>query len=243
MTLGDQLEFVEQLKQVLWSPRQEFSTLFKSHKISHGFCGVGVPHPRDVFSLKQIHSTTLYEVASLSSQTEVLNIEGDGLWSRKPDTAVAVRTADCLPVLFATKSGAFVAAVHAGWRGLTAGILIGLVDEVPLAAKADLLACIGPAIGLGAFEVGPEVIDALIKSGTDQPDSPMLAAISKGEKDRWHVDLALAAVIQLLGSGIQPHHIEVIQSCTKTDANVWHSYRREGKGCGSNWAWVRASPR
>jgi copper oxidase (laccase) domain-containing protein len=83
------------------------------------------------------------------------------------------------------------------------------------------------------------------------PETAWPLAVAKGRNDRWHIDLQLAAAIQLHLAGVKPENIEVIRSCTRTDVQLknqqvqtskaftWHSYRREGQGCGSNWSWIK----
>ncbi len=65
--------------------------------------------------------------------------------------------------------------------------------------------------------------------------------VSKGQRDRWHVDLQLAAVITLIEQGIPPEQIEVLQACTCCLPEDWFSFQREGKGCGRNWACIKPS--
>ena len=80
----------------------------------------------------------------------------DAAWTRRPGTVCAATTADCLPVLFCDRAGTIVAAAHAGWRGLAAGVLEAAVEAMDVTA-AELLAWLGPAIGPVNFEVGDDV--------------------------------------------------------------------------------------
>jgi YfiH family protein len=157
---------------------------------------------------------------------------------------VAVRTADCLPILLATSDGQWVAAVHAGWRGFSRGILSKTLElATQLHPKKTLLAMVGPSISRERFEVGPEVLDALRSADTRLSDAAFNLSVAKGLGDRWHVDLSLAAACQLLEYDIDPNSIEVMQSCTYQDTqghhHRWHSYRRDGRNCGSNWTWIQ----
>ncbi len=119
--------------------------------------------------LKQVHGT---EMIRLGSGAPGCGQVGDGVYTSVPGQACAVLTADCLPVLLCDRRGSQVAAVHAGWRGLAAGILaraVGCFDGPP----RDLLAYLGPAIGPAHFEVGPEVYqayEALFTELTAAPD-------------------------------------------------------------------------
>lgn len=144
----------------------------------------------------------------------------DAAVTRTRGTVLAVRTADCLPVLLCDRAGSTVAAVHAGWRGLAAGVL-----EAALAACSvpprNLLAWFGPAIGRSAFEVGPEVRDALLHA-----DPRASEAFVPGAGDRWHADLCMLARQRLYASGVSEVHGG--GWCTVSDAARFHSYRRDG---------------
>jgi YfiH family protein len=105
--------------------------------------------------LKQVHGIDVVE----ASPAEVL--QADASWSQTPGVACTIMTADCLPALFCNRQGTQVAAAHAGWRGLAAGVLEAAVDSFA-DAPSDILVWLGPAIGPQAFEVGPEVRDAFI---------------------------------------------------------------------------------
>jgi hypothetical protein len=157
-------------------------------------------------------------------------VSADADWARAPraDGAVAcaaakvcaVLTADCLPVLFADREGSVVAAAHAGWRGLAAGVLEATVDAMSV-APSSLLAWLGPAIGPGAFEVGADVYTAFCD--TDPTASECFEARRPG---KWHADLyalarrrlARADVTAVYGGG----------RCTFTEREVFYSYRRGG---------------
>ncbi len=104
--------------------------------------------------MNQVHGTTVVEASDNP-------LEADGLYTMKPDTAIAVLTADCLPVVLTNKSGTFVSVVHAGWRGLAAGILDQALDQA-FVTPDETLVWLGPRIGPQVFEVGPEVRDAFL---------------------------------------------------------------------------------
>ena len=162
--------------------------------------------------------------------------EADGVFSIRPGEVVAVKTADCLPILFsATGLLPFSMAIHAGWRGFCAGIIGEGLNQAATngISPADLAVVIGPAISAHRFEIGPEVLAALVgHSGIEQA----ARFTQKGVADRWHADLQTAAVIDLMKHGVQPQNITVVRVCTFESGLP--SYRREGKGCGRLVSWV-----
>ena len=129
-------------------------------------------------------------------------------------------TADCLPVLFCARNGTAVAAAHAGWRGLQAGVL-----EQTLAALAvlpeDVLAWLGPAIGPENFEVGGEVRAAFMAT-----DGEAQRAFRPGAPGKWWCDLYLLARQRLEKAGVR--HIYGGEECTVADSARFFSYRRDG---------------
>jgi len=105
--------------------------------------------------LKQVHGIDVVQ----ATPGEVM--QADASWSKTPGVACTIMTADCLPALFCNRQGTQVAAAHAGWRGLAAGVLEATVDSFA-DAPSDILVWLGPSIGPQAFEVGPEVRDAFM---------------------------------------------------------------------------------
>lgn len=136
-------------------------------------------------------------------------------------TAVlAVKTADCLPVLLCDRDGSVIGVAHAGWRGLAAGVLEATVAAMQV-APARLLAWFGPAIGPDAFEVGPEVRDALVAD-----DAGAAAAFRPGQGDRLYCDIVRLATRRLARSGVSETYGG--RWCTVGDPERFHSYRRDG---------------
>jgi YfiH family protein len=129
-------------------------------------------------------------------------------------------TADCLPLLVCDRRGSAVAAVHAGWRGLAAGVIESALTALG-GAPADLLAWLGPAIGPSAFEVGPEVRDALLAA-----DPAVASAFQPGAGDRWLADLFALARSRLTRAGVT--QIFGGGDCTWSDPDRFYSFRRDG---------------
>ncbi len=168
--------------------------------------------------LEQVHGTT---VVALPIAGQAVAPVADASFSLEPDTVCAVLTADCLPVLFCDRAGTWVAAAHAGWRGLCAGILEATVATAPVGAGA-LLAWLGPAIGPQAFEVGPELREAFL---TRDPGAE--EAFVVGDADRWLADLYQLARRRLQAMGVTD--IYGGEYCTYSDPERFYSYRRDGQ--------------
>jgi YfiH family protein len=142
----------------------------------------------------------------------------DALVSDDPTRVMSVRVADCVPVLLASESGRIVAAVHAGWRGVIAGVVPNSLERMRAPAA---VAAIGPGIGFDAFEVGPEVLKQFEDAfGAEAP-------IRRRDDGKGHVDLRAAIRIQLLRAGVAGDRIETTDRCTFRDADEFFSHRRE----------------
>lgn len=163
--------------------------------------------------LTQVHGVQVVEAGGAAA-------EADGVWSERADQPCVVLTADCLPVLFARLDGTKVAAVHAGWRGLAQGILARAV-ELLAPQQEPLAAWVGPAISQSAYQVGPEVYEALASDPAAQ------ACFIEDGLDHWRCDLASLAKMQLDTLGVQ---VTLSNLCTATDnQRRFYSYRKEGQ--------------
>ncbi len=149
-------------------------------------------------------------------------------------TAVAVRTADCVPILLADPAANITVAIHAGWRGAANGaVLHGIHAACRHGAQAKrLLACIGPCIGPCCFEIGPEVAEALAQSAPDA------GRFIRRAGDHIRADLAGINMMQLRQAGISPARIEHMNACTACDAQRFFSWRRDGEQAGRHLAVV-----
>ena len=147
--------------------------------------------------------------------------EADAVVGRQPGDICVVQTADCLPVLLCSADGQEIAAVHAGWRGLAAGVIEAAVRQFTRPPGA-LLAWIGPAISQPAFEVGDEVRQQFGSLGATP--SALFVANARG---RWQADLAGLARARMRALGISS--IFSANLCTHGDPVHCYSYRRDGK--------------
>ncbi len=143
--------------------------------------------------------------------------EADALVTDVPGLLLAVRVADCVPILVLGERG--VAAIHAGWRGLALGVIFAALDEL----GPGRAAVIGPCISAESYEVGDEVIDGILGAGV-----PGDAFIVVGPR-RAHADLRAAAAWQLRAAGVAS--VEAIGPCTFIDTRL-HSFRRDGARSG-----------
>lgn len=168
--------------------------------------------------------------------------EGDLLVTERDDTALAVRTADCVPVLLVDPRRRIVAAVHAGWRGTALGAsahIVSLLEDRYGVAPADLIAAIGPSIGPQRYEVGPDVPAGFARRFATT-DVARWCVPASG--DRYFLDLWQANRDQLVLSGLRPEHVHVAGLCTASHADVFHSYRVAGAGAGRMVAAIRMLP-
>ncbi|HSC47592.1 MAG TPA: peptidoglycan editing factor PgeF [Gammaproteobacteria bacterium] len=168
--------------------------------------------------LKQVHGK---QVLQLEAGTG--NAAADAALSRTPGRVCAVTTADCLPVLFCDRAGTTVAAAHAGWRGLVAGVLEETIGTMGT-ATAGILAWLGPAIGPDKYEVGDEVRDSFLEN-----DPGAGVAFRPTQAGKWLCDLYTLARHRLTAAGIT--HIYGGGLCTHTDRERFFSFRRDGE-CG-----------
>lgn len=160
--------------------------------------------------LNQVHGTEVIRAAGGS----VIPV-ADAQFTREAGLACAVLTADCLPVLFCAADGSQVAAAHAGWRGLAAGVLLNTLRTFQCPER--VLVYLGPAISAVNFEVGPEVRRAFPWASDD--------CFRPGTGDRLYADLYQLAREQLQGVGVVD--IQGGDDCTYAQSGQFFSYRRE----------------
>ncbi|EAQ95824.1 peptidoglycan editing factor PgeF [Congregibacter litoralis] len=185
----------------------------------------GLPAGTQIAWLEQVHGTEIVPaVDSLQAPCRA-----DASWTGEDRVACAVMVADCLPVLLTDRSGSVIAAVHAGWRGLAAGVLESAVSALDVVPR-ELCAWLGPAIGRNAFEVGAEVRSAFLQGNELQGDEGgSVAACFRASPIRpghYLADLNGLAMLRLRGIGLNT--IESLDLCTFGDPHRFFSYRRDG---------------
>lgn len=198
------------------------SQLEKLPWLIHGFGTrhAGIPALfANLATVKQIHSAICLPAGG---RCGVIG-QADALLEDRPGSVIAVKTADCIPILLVDERHRAVAAVHAGWRGTAARIARAAVESMRerfATDPADLHAAIGPGIGKCCYEVGPEV------------------AVQFGEQGRAHIDLTAANANQLAEAGVTPDRIYASNLCTQCLAEEFHSFRRDREAAGRLYAFA-----
>jgi polyphenol oxidase len=180
------------------------------------------PEPPPVAWARQVHSARVLEARPGECG------EGDALFTEEAGVALAVVTADCVPVLLAGPGG--VAAIHAGWRGIAAGVVPATLERAsPGESPESWRAWIGPAIGACCYEVGEEVAGRIAEASHP-------GVVVPGPGERPHADLAAAVRHQLEAAGLRD--VVTVSACTRCNPERLWSYRRQGKGAGRNVAMI-----
>ncbi len=185
---------------------------------------IGVPRDA-LYACTQVHGRDVVVIAGGEDPLEVAARKADALVTPAPDVAVAVRTADCAPVLLALDDGSAVAAAHAGWRGAVGGVLeetVAALCAPSASSRARVVAAVGPCIGADAFEVGPEVVDAARAAAGDVDG---LVRPSPAGGDRALLDLGGLCVALLRRAGVE--RVERVGGCTFTEEDAYFSHRRD----------------
>ena len=182
-----------------------------------------------IVQVKQVHGAKAVLAAEAARQ------EADALVARLggESVAVGVRVADCVPVLVASTETGGVAAIHAGWRGVVAGIVPAGVELLGVSAlagrAASLVAAIGPCTGACCFEVGADVAERI-------------GFVTRRAGDKAYVDLRAAVRAQLRALGLADDAIDDVPGCTKHEPDRFHSFRRDGANSGRMLAAIATRP-
>jgi YfiH family protein len=185
----------------------------------HGFGTRRSSLPDTLTTVKQVHSAIC---VSAEGRSGVLG-QADAIVENTPGNLIAIKTADCVPVLLVDERRRAVAAVHAGWRGTAARIVPAAMETMRQrygSDPADLHAAIGPAIGECCYEVGPEVLEQF------------------GGQGRGNLDLEAQNRRQLEESGVTPQRIYASHLCTMCGIEEFHSFRRDREAAGRLYSFV-----
>jgi hypothetical protein len=171
--------------------------------------------PNEPIWLEQTHSTIVLPAAKSDDR------KADASFTDQPGQVCVVMTADCLPVLLCNRQGTYVAAIHAGWRGLANGVIENTVKAINL-PPSDILVWLGPAIGPAVYELGQEVLDCFVE---DNPEARH-SFVPSSKSGHWLGNLYSLARLRLKKLNI--HAIYGGDYCTYTDKERFFSYRRDG---------------
>jgi hypothetical protein len=202
------------------SLQDEYSRIWANYALLQKAIDVSTDPPLRVH---QVHGNSVAR-AECDRAFDV-DARADAIVTQDSSRPISVRTADCVPILLATSDGKTVAAVHAGWRGIVAGVLPAAVAHMLTVAKGtstdSLFAAIGPCIGPQAFEVGSEVLGEFTRTfGPAAPIHPL-------PDGKGLVDLKQAARLQLLECGLIDDCIDSTDRCTVTHRDEFFSHRRD----------------
>jgi len=205
----------------------------RRHADSLGFA-IGVPArlsgaqgPGWLLSVKQVHGTDALVLDRPLTRSDQFSGGWDALVTDQPGVTLAVRTADCVPVLVHDPRRRVVAAIHAGWRGAVAGIVsktFALMAKRFGSNRSDLRVSIGPSAGPCCYEVDDPVLGQL---RTGLPEWESVVHDYRGHKAR--LDLKALIRRQVEGDGVCAHSISSVNLCTICHDQLFYSYRREGR--------------
>ncbi|MSP56504.1 MAG: peptidoglycan editing factor PgeF [Myxococcales bacterium] len=182
--------------------------------------------------VNQVHGARVVSADDILDAPSSQLLDADAIISTRPDAVIAVRVADCVPILLVGRHG--VAAVHAGWKGTAAGIAQAAMEALCAAGgdrPDEVRAVIGPCISGAAYEVGPDVLKAMERVAP----AGGRRWRTTGSNGRDHVDLAAVNANILTALGV---HVEVMRVCTYSTPDLW-SYRLDGERAGRQAAVIR----
>jgi YfiH family protein len=196
----------------------------------------------EFFQVDQVHGDVIATVRDFREAKALKGKKADAIVATAWAVPIAIRTADCVPILLAHPNRV-VAAVHAGWRGTKAGILEKTIQAMARNFKADpgeIAAAIGPSICAACYEVEQDVAEHFGAEG----DSKICRPKPGGKK--FELDLKAANAAQALAAGIRPENLEVHPECTRCRVDAFHSHRgavaRGEEKAGRNYSWVMIAP-
>lgn len=221
-----------------------------SGKILHAFtCKVGAPLDplktlvervrrawgvSEIITVKQIHSSEVLIVRNEKVSTEnYRKVEADAIITNMRNVALAVKTADCLPILLAGENKA-IASVHGGWRGIIGGIIEKTILKLKVEMSVEprkIYCAIGPHIGSCCYEVGDDVAELFEK----RFGKNITKNNNTGKK---MLDLSASVRIALINAGVKASNIDILPICTKCNPQWFYSFRRDGMPCGRQLSFI-----
>ena len=179
-------------------------------------------NPNNLIHINQIHSSKVIKADSPGIYSAV-----DGIINEGGNLVCSIKVADCLPIFFVNNNSKTIGLVHAGWRGLSLGIINQFANNINNYKENtfDYYVLIGPSIQSCCFKIRDDVLTSF--------DSRFYKQI---KNNSYTVDLQAWAVNQLIDSGIEKNNITVINRCTYCMNTIYHSYRRNGQSSGRMYA-------
>lgn len=194
-------------------------------------------------TLKQVHSAkiiTITDKGALSSLKRGTNVEADGYITNLTDIALTIHTADCVPLI--ATDGNWIGACHVGWKGLEKNIIENFMDDLESkgVVKDRLLIYLGPSISVKNFEVGNDVAARLSHVNEKPIPELELEKIVFPHKDgnKKYVDLRSLIYYRVVNARVKEKSVLISEECTYDKPDSYHSFRRDGKGCGWNLSFV-----
>jgi len=175
--------------------------------------------PTNPYWLAQTHSNLVWDLDQIDNDNRLENAYDASITTSKNKVCV-VMSADCLPILLTDRCANFVAAIHAGWRGLTNQVILNTLRKAPVPPQ-EIIAFIGPAICPKHFEVGTEIFAIFT-----QLNNHYTRHFSKKFNGKYECDLTGIAKLQLVSLGVLPDKIYISDQCTYCNNDIFYSYRK-----------------
>ncbi len=208
----------------------------------------GGERPVQILAARQVHGSTVLAPENLDAicangdarMPDALP-DGDAIVTASADVIATIRTADCVPVLLVAPRARAAAAIHAGWRGLVAGVIRTAIEALGArygAAPNEIQAAIGPAIGGCCYEFGTEHRATFVEAFGPTSEQAWSAAPDNTAQARPHLDVGFLAHLALTRAGVAGAAIQVVSPCTAEHPDELHSYRRDGAAAGRQLSYI-----
>ena len=208
----------------------------------------GGERPMQILAARQVHGSTVLAPEDLDTICANSNArmpdalpDGDAIVSASADVIATIRTADCVPVLLVAPRARAVAAIHAGWRGLVAGVVRTAIEALGArysAAPNEIRAAIGPAIGGCCYEFGVEHHTTFIEAFGPASERAWSPVPDDATEARPHLDVGSLAHLALTQAGVAEAAIQAVSPCTAEHPDELHSYRRDGAAAGRQLSYI-----
>jgi hypothetical protein len=209
---------------------------WERHPIPHGFATAGQPVTQGfhLVRARQVHGAACI---TADARTPSPAGDADALVTRAAGVAVAIATADCVPLLLADPEAAVVAAVHGGWRGTLAGIAaVGVREMERLGARCErVLAALGPSIDGCCYEIEREIAE---RFAAELGDGAWQAWREGPRAGKGYLDLRRVNALVLQHAGVPAEAIQRVGPCTACGGGPFASFRRDGQSAGRQLSWI-----